>query len=69
MEENFPTNVQEAYRIPNRINQKRNSTSHIITKTLTTQNKERILKVLREKCKVPYKDRSIRIIPEVSKRL
>jgi hypothetical protein len=56
IEENFPNlkeemtiNVQEAYRTPNRLDQKRKSSHHIIIKTLNTQRKERILKVVREK--------------------
>jgi hypothetical protein len=42
-------NVQGAHRIPNRLNQKRKSSPHIIIKTLNRQNKERILKAVREK--------------------
>jgi hypothetical protein len=37
-------NIQEAYRNPNRLEQKRNSSCHIITKTPNAQNKEKILK-------------------------
>jgi hypothetical protein len=54
IEENFlnlkkemPINIQEAYRIPNRLDQKRNSSSHIRIKTPDALNKERILKALR----------------------
>jgi hypothetical protein len=54
LEENFhnlkkemPINIQEAYRIPNRLDQKRNSSCHIIVKTLNVQKKERILKAVR----------------------
>jgi predicted small secreted protein len=43
----MPTNIQEAYRTPNRLYQKRNSSCHIIVKTQNTQNKERILKAVR----------------------
>jgi hypothetical protein len=57
-------NIQEAYRTPNRLNQKRNSSSHIIIKTPNTQNKERILKAVRGKGQVIYKGRPIRIIPD-----
>jgi hypothetical protein len=53
--ENFPnfekesvTQVQEAYRTPNRQDQKRNTPRHIIIKTLTMQKKERILKAAKE---------------------
>jgi hypothetical protein len=44
-------NVQEAYRIPNRLEQKRKSSHHIIIKILNGQNKERIIKVVKEKAK------------------
>lgn len=44
-------NVQEAYRTPSKQEQKRNSSYHIIIKTLNVQNKERILKDAREKTK------------------
>jgi chromosome segregation ATPase len=53
IEENFPNlkkempmNIQEAYRTPNRLDQKRNSSCHIIVKTPNAQNKERILKAV-----------------------
>jgi hypothetical protein len=49
IEENFPNlkkempiNLQEAYRTSNRLDQKRNSSCHIIIKTPNAQNKERI---------------------------
>jgi hypothetical protein len=69
IEENFPNrkkeipiNMQEACRTPNRLNQKRNSSCHIIIKTPNAQNKERILKAVSEKGQVTYKGRIIRII-------
>jgi hypothetical protein len=50
VEENFPNlkkempiNIQEAHRTPHRLDQKRNSSSHIIVKTQNAHNKERIL--------------------------
>jgi hypothetical protein len=59
IEENFPklkkempTNIQEAYRTPNRLDQKRNSFRHIIIRTTNALNKERILKAVREKSQV-----------------
>jgi hypothetical protein len=48
-------NIQEAYRIPNGLNQKRNFSGHIIIKTPTVLNKVRILKAVREKGQVTYK--------------
>ena len=56
IEENFPNlkkemdiKVQEAYRTPNRMEQERKSSCHIVIKTTSALNKGRILKVLREK--------------------
>ena len=70
-EENFPNlkkemsmNIQEAYRTPNRLDQKRNSSHHIIIKTPNALNKERILKAVREKGQVTYKGRPIRSTPD-----
>jgi hypothetical protein len=47
IEENFPNlkkqmpmNIKEAYRTPNRLDQKRNSSHHIIIKTPNAVNKE-----------------------------
>jgi hypothetical protein len=75
IEENFPNlkkempmNIQEAYRTPNRLDQKRNSSRHIIIRTTNALNKDRILKAVREKEKVQvtYKGKPIRIIPDFS---
>jgi hypothetical protein len=62
------TNVQETYRILIRLNQKRKSSCHIIIKTPNAWNKERILKVAREKGQVTYKCTHIRITPDFSHR-
>jgi len=73
VEENFPNlkkekhiNIQETHRTPNRVDQKRNCSSHIILKTSNAQNKERILKAVREKGQVTYKRRPIRITSDFS---
>jgi hypothetical protein len=58
-------NLQEAYRTPNTLNQKRNSYHHIIFKTPNTHIKERILKVVK-KNQVTYKGRPIRITQNLS---
>ena len=49
IEESFPNlkkemsmNIQEAYRIPNRLDQKRTSSRHIIIKTTNALNKDNI---------------------------
>jgi hypothetical protein len=62
----MPIIIKEAYRIPNRLAQKRNFSWHKITKTPNAQNKERILKVVRGKGQVTYEDRPIRIIQDFS---
>jgi hypothetical protein len=62
----MPLNIQEAYRTPSRLDQKRNSSHHIIIKTPNALNKERILKALREKGQVTYKGRPIRITSDFS---
>jgi hypothetical protein len=65
LKKEMPMNIQEAYRTPNRLDQKRDSSLHIIMKTLNAQNKERILKAfLREKYQVTYKGRPIRMTPD-----
>jgi hypothetical protein len=58
IEENFlnlkketPMNIQEAYRKPNTLEHKRNSSHHKIIKTPNVQSKERILNAVREKVK------------------
>jgi hypothetical protein len=60
------THTHEANRTQNRLEQKRNSSFHIIVKIPNAQNKERILKTVREKCQITYKGRHIRIISDFS---
>jgi hypothetical protein len=48
------------------LSQKIDSSHHIIIKTPNTLNKERILKAIREKGRVTYKGRPIRIKPDFS---
>jgi len=59
-------NIQEAYRTPNILDNKRNYCCYIIVKTTNAQNTERILKAVRGKGQVTYKDRPIRITPDFS---
>ena len=59
-------NIQEAYRTPNRLDQKRNSFSHIIVKIPNAQNKETILKETMEKNSSNIKRQIIRITPDFS---
>ena len=64
--ENFPNmekeifkQVQEAQRIPYRINPRRNTPRHILIKLTKTKHKERLLKAAREKQQVTYKGNPI----------
>ena len=47
--------IQEAQRVPYRINPRRNTPKHILIKLKKTKHKERILKAAREKQQVTYK--------------
>jgi hypothetical protein len=58
--------IQEAYRTPNSLDQKRISCCQITIKTSNAQNKERILKAVRRKVQVTYKGRRTRITPDFS---
>jgi hypothetical protein len=66
LKKEMPMNIQEAYRTPNRLDQKRNSSGQIIIRTTNTLNKDRMLKAVREKGQVTYKGRPIRISPDFS---
>jgi hypothetical protein len=48
-EQELPISVQGVSRTPNRLEQKRVSLWHINIKTISTKNRERILKAVREK--------------------
>jgi tRNA A37 threonylcarbamoyladenosine dehydratase len=48
--------------VPNRHDQNRTSPQHIIVKTISTGNKERILKAIRKKYQITYKYKPIKII-------
>jgi hypothetical protein len=72
--ENFPNlekvmhiQVQEASRIPNRLNQNRTTTKHIIIITTNTENRERKSKTIREKKQITYKGKPIKIRADFSK--
>jgi hypothetical protein len=66
LKKEMPMNIQEAYRTPNRLNQKRNSSLHIIIRTTNALNKYRLLKAVRKKGQVTYKGRPMRITPDFS---
>ena len=59
MEKEIVNQVQEAQRVLYRINPRRNMPRHILIKVTKTKQKERILKIVREKQQVKYKGNSI----------
>jgi hypothetical protein len=65
LEKELPIQVQEAYRTLNRLNQNRTSPWHIIIKTTSTENRERILKTITRE-KTTYKDKPIKITADFS---
>ena len=73
MVENFPnmgkeiaTQVQEAQRVPYRINPRRNTPRHIVIKSAKIKDKEKILKATREKQQITYKGNHIRSTADIS---
>ena len=66
MEKEIVNQVQEAQRIPYRINPRRNTPRHILIKLTKTKHKERILKAAREKQQVTYKGNPIRLTADLS---
>nr|KAF6360016.1 hypothetical protein mMyoMyo1_010974 [Myotis myotis] len=73
MTENFPdigkkklTQIQEAHRVPNKMNPKRLMPRHIIIKLANTNDKVRIIKAARERQKVTYKGSPIRLATDCS---
>jgi hypothetical protein len=69
LKKEMPINIQEVYKTPICLDQKRKSSQHIIIKIQNLQNKERILKAARAKGRVTYKRRPIRIIPDFSTKI
>ena len=75
MKENFPNlekeidfqGVQEAQRVPKKLDPKMNTPRHIIIKLPKFKNKERILKGARGKERVTYKGVPIRLSADFSK--
>jgi hypothetical protein len=61
LEKDFLIQVQEASRTPNRLDQNRTSPQHIIIKTTSTENRESVLKAVREIKQITYKIKPIRI--------
>ena len=75
MKENFPNlaeeidfqEVQEAQRVPKKLDPKRHTPRHIIIKLPKIKDKEKILKAAREKETVTYKGVPIRLSAHFSK--
>jgi microcompartment protein CcmL/EutN len=61
LEKVLPIQVQEASRTLNKLDQNRTSAWNIIIKTTSTENRERILKAVREKKQIMYKGKPIKI--------
>ena len=66
MEKEIVTQVQEAQRVPHKINPRRNMPRHILIKLTKTKHKERILKAAREKQQVTYKGNHICLTADLS---
>ena len=73
MVENFPNmgkeianQVQEAQRVPYRINPRRNIPRHIVIKLAKNKDKEKLLKAEREKQQIIYKGTPIRLTADFS---
>ena len=66
MEKEIVNQLQEAQRVPYRINSRRNMPRHMLIKLTKTKHKERILKAAREKQQVTYKGNPIRLRVDLS---
>ena len=66
MEKEIVNQVQEAQRLPYRINPRRNMPRHTLIKLTKTKHKERILKAAREKQQVTYKGNPISLTGDLS---
>ena len=66
MEKEIVIQVQEAQRVPYRINSIGNMPRHILIKLTKTKHKERILKAAREKQRVTYKGNPIHFTTDLS---
>ena len=66
MEKEIANQVQEAQRVPHRINSRRNMPRYILIKLTKTKHQERILKAVREKQQVTYKANSICLTSDLS---
>ena len=75
MKENFPSlakeidfqEVQEAQRVPKKLDPRRNTPRHIVITLAKIKDEERILKATREKERVTYKGVPVRLSADFSK--
>jgi hypothetical protein len=63
----MPIQVVEVSRTPKTHEQNRTSQRHIIVKTISTENKERLLMALRGKNQITHKGKLIKITRDFSK--
>ena len=66
MEKEIVNQVQEAQRVPYRINPRRNTPRHTLIKLTKTRHKEKILKAAREKKQVTYQGNPIHLTADLS---
>ena len=66
MGKEIATQVQEAQRVPYRINPRGNTPRHIVIKVAKIKDKEKLLKAAREKRQITYKGTPIRITADFS---
>ena len=68
-EKEIANQVQEAQRVPYRINPRRNMPRHILIKLTKTIHKQRVLKTAREKQQVTYKGNRICLTADLSEEI
>ena len=66
MEKEIVNQVQEAQRVPYRINPRRNMPRHILIKVTKTKHKKRILKAARDKQQITHKGNPIHLTADLS---
>nr|KAF6320584.1 hypothetical protein mPipKuh1_008579 [Pipistrellus kuhlii] len=66
IEKKKPAQIQDACRVPSKMNPKRLTPGHITIKLANTNDKVRILKAARERQKVTYKESPMRLATDFS---
>ena len=66
MGKEIATQVQEAQRVPGRINPRRNTLRYIVIKLIKIKDKEKLLEATREKQQIRYKGTPIRLTADFS---